>query len=154
MVLYYRKMTTLSNEAMVPSKLQCNLITNHLQHKDKPKEYFEMLKINSKIQSKTLKKFHPIPEKAQITSYKTAQLLAKKKKPHSDAKNIILPAFGTMVSDEAIKQTKTISLSVHTISCKIQYISQDIEDQLHKYLTEAKNELENLWVLKINESTD
>ncbi|XP_029639441.1 protein FAM200B-like [Octopus sinensis] len=101
-------LTALSNEAMVPSKLQRHLITNHPQHKDKPNEYLEMLKNNLKIQSKRLKKFHSIPEKAQIASYKIAQLLTKKKKTHSDVENIILPALeiaiGTMIIDGAVKQ--------------------------------------------------
>ncbi|XP_014768515.1 protein FAM200B-like [Octopus bimaculoides] len=75
-------LTTFSNEAMVPSKFQRQLIRNRLQQKDKPKEYFEMLKNDLKIQSKRMKKFHSIPEKAQIASYKIAQLLVKKEKNH------------------------------------------------------------------------
>eukprot|EP00106_Octopus_bimaculoides_P019554 XP_014786996.1 PREDICTED: protein FAM200A-like [Octopus bimaculoides] len=58
----------------------------------------------------------------QLTSYKIAHLLAKKEKPHSDAENIILPVLditiGTIISDKAIKQIKTIPLSAHTIRKK------------------------------------
>uniref|UniRef100_A0A0L8HIS2 DUF4371 domain-containing protein n=1 Tax=Octopus bimaculoides TaxID=37653 RepID=A0A0L8HIS2_OCTBM len=39
------------------------------------------------------------------------------------------------------------------ISRKIQDNLQD-DDQLRKHITEAKNELEDLWALQINESTD
>ncbi|XP_029648971.1 SCAN domain-containing protein 3-like [Octopus sinensis] len=105
-----------------------------------------------------LKKFHSIPEKAQSASYKIDQLLAKKKKACSDAKNIILPALeiavGTMVSDEVIKQIKTIPLSAHTISRKIQDISCDIDDQFREHFIEAKRKLENSRALQIDASTD
>jgi hypothetical protein len=33
------------------------------------------------------------PEKAQITSYKIAQILVKQKKPHSDAETVVYPAL-------------------------------------------------------------
>lgn len=58
---------TVSNEAMVPSKLQHHLITNHSQQKDKPRKK-DAKKNNFKIQSKGLKKFHSILEEAQIAS--------------------------------------------------------------------------------------
>ena len=85
--------TTLSNEAMVPSKLKRHLKKVHPDHKNKPKTYFEKLRSQIQNQAKIMKNFSTVPEKAQIASYQIAQLLAKKKKPHSDLEKLILPSL-------------------------------------------------------------
>lgn len=65
-LLYMICLITLSNEVMVPSKCQYHLITYHLQHKNKPKQYAEM-------QKKNHFKIHSISKKAQTSTYKIAQ---------------------------------------------------------------------------------
>ena len=150
--------TTLSNEAMVPSKLERHLTKNHPEHKDRPREHFEKLRSNIKKQSKKMKLFCSIPEKAQIASYKIARLLEKKKKPHAEAESIILPALEiaveSMISHEAVEQVKRIPLSSDTISRRIQDLSRDIDDQLKEHFISATEKINKLWTLQIDESTE
>lgn len=98
----------LSNEAIAPSKLKRHLDTKHPALKDKPKSYFETLRSNVKQQSKKMKVFSSIPVKAQLASFKIAELFAKKKKPHSEAENVIMPALiiavESMISHEAVEK--------------------------------------------------
>lgn len=148
---------TLSNESMVPSKLKRHFEKNHPDYTSKPKSYFENLHSQIKNQAKRLKNYCTIPQKAQLASYKIAQLLAMKKKPHTDAENIILPAMEialeAMVNTKAIEQVRLIPLSADTIARKIQDMSDDIDLQLKEHFMD-NSELSKLWALQIDESTD
>lgn len=149
----------LANESMVPSKLHRHFETKHPEMIKKPKTYFEQLRTNLQSQSKIIKKFCSIPKKAQIASYKIAQLLAKKKKPHTDAEKIILPALkiavDTMLDPQAVEKIKQIPLSADTISRRIHDMSADIDNQIRNHFVENKEgEVEKLWAIQIDESTD
>jgi len=67
-----------------------------------------------------------IPSKALLSSYKVAWRIAKSKKSHTIAENLILPAAIDMVSimigDAAAKQLQIMPLSDNTISRRIQDI--------------------------------
>ena len=105
----------LSNASMVPNKLERHLQTNHPQYKDKPIESFQHLKQQRSAQSHRIKTFTTMPDKAQITSYKIAQILVKQKKPHSDAETVVSPvliaATETMLGSEIAEKFKRIPLS-------------------------------------------
>lgn len=119
-------LTTFLNEAIfLRSKLR-HLVTN-LQHNDETNEYlYKQKKIIKEYNQKDWRNFSRLPEKPQ-DSYKIVYLTIKKKK-HSDAENLILPAVeiavGKMISVAAVKQIKTIPLPADTISHKI----QDVQD--------------------------
>lgn len=149
---------TLSNEAMVPSKLKRHFEKNHPEYVKKPRCYFENMHSKSQKQAKRLKTYCTVPENAQIASFKIAQLLARKKKPHSDAENIILPsleiAVEAMVSGPAVDRVKLIPLSSDTIARRIQDMSDDIDQQLKEHFLNNQEPILKLWALQIDESTD
>lgn len=149
--------TTLSNEAMAPSKLSRHLTTNHPSLAAKPREYFQAMKSSLKHQSKKMKIFCSVSEEGQEVSFKIAQLLAKRMKPHTEAENIILPSLmitaETMLGHAAIEKIKNIPLSARTMSRRIQMMSDDMKDQIQQHF-DAANEIEKLWALQVDESTD
>src|SRR5699024_2518804 len=150
--------TTLSNEAMVPSKLRRHFEKKHPLYINKEKSYFENLRSQFYNQAKRFKNLCTVPEKAQIASYKIAQLLAKKKKPHADAENIILPsleiAVEAMIGTQAVERVKVIPLSGDTIARRIQSMSDDIDLQLKEHFANNQDKMSNLWALQVDESTD
>ena len=74
------------------------------------------------------------PVKAQLASYKVAYRIAQFKKPHTIAKELVLPAaldsVSTMIGESAAQKLKAVPLSNNTISRRIDKISDDINDQL------------------------
>ena len=98
-----------------------------------------------------------MPDKAQITSYKIAQILVKQKKPHSDAEMVVSPALisaaETMLGSETAEKFKRISLSRQTITRRIEDMSVDNEKQLSNRFS-TSSEMYKLWALQIDESTD
>ena len=79
-------------EALVPSKLKRHLETKHPAVKEQPKEYFENVRAQQNKQVKKCTYYLKLPEKILIESYKVAQLLAKRKKAHTEAESVIVPA--------------------------------------------------------------
>ena len=82
-----------------------------------------------------MKKFVSTTGSAQIVSYKVAQLLAKKKKSHAAAEQIILPALKIaaehmLTSEAVVEKFKQTPLSLKTIARRIQDMSHDIKSQL------------------------
>lgn len=150
--------TTLSNESMNPSKLKRHLETKHPDHKNKPIIFFETLRSDLQKQSKKLKKFTTVSDQAQFASFKIAQLLAKKKKSHAEAENVIMPALKIaaecMLTNEAVEKFKNIPLSSKTIARKIQCMSEDIESQLRGIFDDSKDGIHKLWAIQLDESTD
>lgn len=150
---------TLTNESMAPSKMQRHMDSNHPDMKNKPKIYFEQLRLQLHNQSKKMKALCTIPQQAQIASYKIAQLLAKNKKPHSDAETIIVPslliAVETMCDSKSVEKIKSIPLSSDTISRRIKDMSKDVDDQMREqFENENCDVLSLLWALQVDDSTD
>ena len=69
-----------------------------------------------------------------MASYKVAYRVARCKKPHTIAEELILPVatdlVGIMIGDNAAKKLKDVPLSNNTICQRIQDIGVDITDQL------------------------
>ena len=74
------------------------------------------------------------PTKAQLTSFKVASRIAKCKKLHTIAEELVFPAafdlVSTMIGESAAQKLKVVPLSNNTISRRIDKISDDINDQL------------------------
>jgi len=76
----------LSNSGMVPAKLKCHFTTKHINLASKTKDYFKRL-LNIQVkQVKYLEKTVKISDKAQLASYKIAELIPVKLKPHTVAR--------------------------------------------------------------------
>lgn len=142
----------LKNSAMVPSKLQRHLQTNHPSLATKDKSYFQKSLSSKSKQVKGFEKHIGISEKAQIASYEVAELIAMKLKPHNLAEEIILPAcrkiVKTMIGESADIDICKIPLSNDTIHRRIQDMSQNIEQNTTKILACSN------FALQIDESTD
>ncbi|GFX15365.1 SCAN domain-containing protein 3 [Trichonephila clavipes] len=142
----------LSNSAMVPSKLQRHLVTNHPSLSTKDKSYFER-SLSSKIkQVKVFEKQVCVSEKAQVASYEIAELIAVNLKPHNLAEEIILPAcrkiVKTMIGGSADIDICKIPLSNDTIHRRIKDMSENIEQNTAKTLANSN------FALQVDETTD
>ena len=133
-------MKTSSNASMKPSLLQRHLQTNHPNKKDRDPNYFKGLGENAKKQQldKTGKQYQ---QSVRIVtgSYKIALIVAKNKKPHTIAEELIMPAAKVLVkhviSDEEVSNLNSVSLSNNTIQRSITEMSTDINEQV---LTEVQ----------------
>jgi hypothetical protein len=69
-----------------------------------------------------------------LASYKVAHRIAKCKKPHTIAEELILPAavdmVNMMIGESAGKLCSKVPLSNNTISHTIQHIAEELNDQL------------------------
>ncbi|GFV63861.1 SCAN domain-containing protein 3 [Trichonephila clavipes] len=142
----------LSNSAMVPSKLQRHLVTNHPSLSTKDKSYFER-SLSSKIkQVKVFEKQVCVSEKAQVASYEIAELIAVNLKPHNLAEEIILPAcrkiVKTMIGGSADIDICKIPLSNDKIHRRIKDMSENIEQNTAKTLANSN------FALQVDETTD
>ncbi|XP_075210363.1 zinc finger BED domain-containing protein 5-like [Lycorma delicatula] len=142
----------LSNSAMVPSKLQRHLVTNHPSLSTKEKSYFESYLSSKLKQGKNFKKQLCVSEKAQVASYEIAELIAVKLKPHNLAEEIILPAcrkiVKTMIGGSADIEISKIPLSNDTIHRRIKDLSENIEQNTAKTLANSN------FAIQIDETTD
>lgn len=144
----------LSNSAMAPAKLKRHFSSKHANLQSKEKNYFERLLNNQMNQRKHLKKIITISDKAQIASYKVAEIIAKELKPHTIAESLILPACSEIVQimfgDDAKKEIMKIPHSDDTIKNRIIHMSDDIEKTVTNKLTTNKL----YFALQTDESTD
>ncbi|KAL4105228.1 hypothetical protein QTP88_020490 [Uroleucon formosanum] len=144
----------LSNSAMAPAKLKRHFSSKHANLQSKEKNYFERLLNNQMNQRKHFKKIVTISDKAQIASYKVAEIIAKQLKPHTIAESLILPACSEIVQimfgDDAKKEIMKIPHSDDTIKNRIIHMSDDIEKTVTNKLTTNKL----YFALQIDESTD
>lgn len=142
----------LANSAMVPAKLQRHLSSKHSCLTSKGKDYFERLLKNQEVQATCFRKSVTISDKAQIASYKVAELIALKQKPHDIAESLILPAcleiVKIMFGNEAQRDVLKIPVSDDTIKRRIIDMSGFIENAVTAKLS-TKN-----FALQIDESTD
>ena len=151
---------TLSNEALVPSKLSRHLETNHESLKDKPKAYFEDLVLQKDKEAKRFNKYIKLLERGLVASYKVAHLLAKRKKAHTDTKSVVAPSVSIIVEiilrSYAADTVSKVPLSNDTISKRIEDLSSDINDQIceHFNVQGQDDELPQFWALQVDEFTD
>ncbi|GFU41849.1 zinc finger BED domain-containing protein 5 [Trichonephila clavipes] len=104
---------------------------------NKLKRHFETLHMN---------------EKALLTFYKVSYKIARCKKPHTIAEELILPAaieiVETMFGDNFAKELQSIPLSNDTVSRRIDDIAEDVEQQLFGKLRDK------LFSIQLDEATD
>ena len=97
---------------MLPSKLERHLITNHKNLSGKSREFFARTRKLTKMkeQSVELSSFLHTPVKAQLASFKVACRIAKCKKPHTIAEELVLPAaldlVSTMIGESVAQKLK------------------------------------------------
>lgn len=142
----------LSNSAMFPAKLNRHLTTTHANLVSKNKDYFKRLLGMQDKQAKQFKCAMTISDKAQIASYKVAELIALKLKPHTIAESLILPScceiVKIMFGEDAINEIMKIPLSNDTIKKRIKDMSLDIEKTVNNKLSKK------FFALQIDESVD
>ncbi|GFV46578.1 zinc finger MYM-type protein 6 [Trichonephila clavipes] len=139
---------------MKPNKLKRHFETLHGEYINKSREFFESkLKSYEKQKQKTfLKKTCSVIEKALLTSYKVSYKIARCKKPHTIAKELILPAaieiVETRFGDNFTKEMQSIPLSNETVSSRIDDIAEDVEQQVFGKLRDK------LFSIQLDEATD
>ena len=106
--------------AMVPSKLKRHLTTKHRGVSEKSSSYFSrLLEEQNKAAHKMVKKV-TIADIALEASFKIAELIAQKMKPHTQEEEIIGTVCNilveTILGHEARDQISKVPLSNNTIS--------------------------------------
>ncbi|GFU56842.1 SCAN domain-containing protein 3 [Trichonephila clavipes] len=142
----------LAADSMKPNKLKRHFETLHGEYINKPREFFES-KLKSYGKQKTFfKKILSVNEKALLTSYKVSYKIARCKKPHTIAEELILPTaieiVETMFGDNFAKELQSIPLSNDTVSRRIDDIAEDVEQQLFGKLRDK------LFSIQLDEATD
>lgn len=141
----------LAAESMLPNKLKRHLESTHSNLQGKPRDFFARKLRELKHQSTALVSKALIPTKALLASYLVAHRVAKCKKPHTIAEELILPAAVDMVSvmigESAAKEIKNIPLSNNTISRRIHDMAEDINEQI-------VGKLSGLFAIQLDEATD
>lgn len=144
---------TFANASMVPSKLQRHLKTKHSNCVNKDKSYFIRLLAGQKKQVQCLVNATTVSDKAQLASFKVAELVAKQMKPHTIVETLIMPAckliVKTMLGDDAEKKIQKMPFSNNTVLRRIQMMAADIDDNVCSQLRACKR-----FSLQIDESTD
>ena len=147
-------MKTLSNASMKPSLLQRHLQTNHPNKKDRNPNYFKRLGENAKKQLNKTGKQYQQSVGVVTTSYEIALIVAKNKKSHTIAEEFIMPAAKVLVkhviSDEAVSNLNSVSLSNNTIQRGITEMSTDINEQV---ITEVQGSKYG-FAIQLDETTD
>lgn len=141
----------LAAESMLPNKLKRHLETTHSHLRGKPRDFFVRKSRELKHQSTALLSRASVPTKALLASYKVAYRVAKCKKPHTIAEELILPAaldmVSVMIGESAAKEIKNIPLSNNTISRRIHDMAEDINEQIVEKLS-------TLFAIQLDEATD
>ena len=127
----------LSNETMVPSKLIIHLKSQHPQLVGKPLEYFQLLLSAHKQLQRSADVFKEGPsmhKNTTLASFQLSELLAIKRRPHSDGEKLLKPALEistkALFGEEKAKLVKQIPLSARTVSDRIRDMANDIKLQL------------------------
>jgi hypothetical protein len=130
-------MKVLASQCMLPNKLKRHLETTHPSVISKSRDYFSRKLKELNQEKSSFYKQALIPSNVLLVSYKVASRIAKCKKPHTIAEELILRAavdmvVNIMIGESAGKLLSKVPLSNDTISCRIQHIAEDLNDQLIK----------------------
>ncbi|XP_060774418.1 SCAN domain-containing protein 3-like [Neoarius graeffei] len=138
---------------MKPAKLKRHLLTKHPEYINKPKEFFHRKGEEYFSQRTRLTKLATTSERAQKASYLVAQRIAKHKKAHTIAEELILPSAvdmcEVMIRTEAANKLKRVPLSNDTVRQRIDDLSDDILSQLLGRLR-----CSGQYSIQLDESTD
>jgi hypothetical protein len=100
-----------------------------------------------------MEKIATIAEKAQVSSYKVAEIIARNIQPHTIAENFILLACKKIVKSvlgaAAEREISNVPLSNDTISRRIEDMPSDIQKQVADKLYDGKK-----CSLQLEDSTD
>ena len=142
----------LASKSMLPNKLKRHLTSSHSKFACKSRNFFARKLSDMKSQVSTISKFTQLPSKALLASYLVAHRIAKCKKPHSIAEEIILPAAidlaSTMIEEGAAEKLKLLPLSNDTVCRRIGDMALHIYDQLINRMKERE------FSLQLDEATD
>ena len=145
----------LSNASMNPALLQRHHQTNHSNKKDRDSNYFKRLGENAKKQrlDKTGKQYQQSVG-IVTASYEIALIVAKNKKLHTIAEELIMPAAKVLVKqvigDEVVSNLNSVLLSNNTIQRRITEMSTDINEQVFTEVQGSKYEFS----IQLDETTD
>ena len=147
----------LSNESMKPSKLKRHQYTKHAVTISHDREFFlrkkELFLTNQSANLVNLfTKTTRDVDNAAIVSFNVSLAIAKAKKPHTIAEELIKPCcvdiVGTMLSKSAVQKVKAIPLSNDTVKRRIDAMAVDCENQI---IQEIRNS--PYFAIQVDEST-
>jgi predicted RNase H-like nuclease len=118
---------------LLQSELKHHLETTHPSVVSKSRDYFTRKLKEFNQQKGSFYKQASVPNNALLASHKVAHRIAKRKKPHTIAEELILLAAVDMVNimiGESAGKLSKVPLSNNTISRRIQHIAEDLNDQL------------------------
>ncbi|XP_040191825.1 zinc finger BED domain-containing protein 5-like [Rana temporaria] len=146
----------LSAESMKPNKLKRHFDTKHPSFAGKDIQYFKNKADGvKKSRLDTGGKYHKQNLAAVEASYLVALRIARAKKPHTIAEDLLLPAVKdivrVMIGAEFVTKLSAISLSNDTVSRRIGDMSADIIDQV---IQEIKSAPLGIFSIQLDESTD
>ena len=110
---------------MFPNKLKQHLSSAHPSLVEKLKEYFLRKLENLANQKASMSSFSHTGQDVVMASYKVSYSVARCKKPHTIAEELILPAatdlVSIMVEENAAKKLKDVPLSNNTTCRRIEW---------------------------------
>ena len=132
----------LSPKSMKPSKLKRHLETKHTYCKDKDLSFFEQ-KANcvkrSRMDSSGV--FQQQNRAAVEATFVVSLRIAKAKKPHTIAEQLILPCAKDinciLIGKKAESKVNALSLSDNTVQRRISLMSEDIQNQVIDHMKSA-----------------
>ena len=121
---------TLKNGSMKPFQLKQHLTTMHPQFQDKLREFFKLKTDNLKRQKlDSTRIFHQSSDGLLRASYEVTLLVAKNKKLHTIAENLIKPCLlkytKLVLTKESCIKLQQISMSNNTIKSRITDMSEE-----------------------------
>ena len=147
-------MKVFSPESMKPSKLKRHLETKHTDCKDKDLLFFERKANCVKRSRMDNSGVFQQPNRASVEATFVISLrIAKAKKPHTIAEQLILPCAKDinriLIGKEAESKLNVLSLSDNTVQRRISLMSEDIKNQVIDQMKSAGS-----FALQLDESTD
>lgn len=144
---------TFANSAMKPSHLERHLKKMHPDVMDKPIDYFERLKNETKCEGKNMEHYTQLELASIESSFAVAYEIAKAKKPFASGEQLVQPCLSKvveiMLGSSALAKINSVPLSRNTIARRVSDMARDVESQLSSRLKEAGN-----FALQFDESTD
>ncbi|XP_076803440.1 zinc finger BED domain-containing protein 5-like [Clavelina lepadiformis] len=148
--------TIMSAESMKPNKMKRHFDAKHPNFAGKDVQYFKnKADCVQKNRLHSGGKYQQQNVAAIEASYLVALRIAKAKKPHTIAEELLLPAtkdiVRVMLGAEYVNKLNTISLSNNTVSRRIDDMSADIMEQV---IQEMKSAPLGIFSIQLDESTD
>ena len=142
-------------ESMNPNKMKRHFDAKHPNFAGKDVQYFKNKADGVKNRFYFGGKYQQIHRAANEASYLVALRIAKAKRPHTIADELLLPAtkdiVRVMLGAEYANKLNTIYLSNNTFSRRIDDMSADIMEQVIK---EMKSAPLGIFTIQLDESTD